>query len=224
MKLFFDRFDAGRQLAQRLRSYADTDSVVLALPRGGVLVGYEVAKQLRVPLDVVIACRVGHPLNKEFTVCAVTENRKRVCAEDGLYGLDEEWIGEEVTLAIDEVARQRQMFGASETIPIKGKTAIIIDDGITTGLTIKAALLMVRAQMPKRIVLGVPVAPYAVVKELSDQVDEVVVLENDKAYKGSVGAYYTYFPKIQDEEVITCLGGYAKHHQKEQSVQRAGNT
>jgi putative phosphoribosyl transferase len=203
--MFFDRYDAGKQLAKKLTSYTNTDSVVLALPRGGVLVGHEIATRLHLPLDVVIISKIGHPMNKEVAICAITEDGRRVCDDGGLYGLEESWIEHESAIAMGEAIRRRQVFGAGMAIQITSKTVIVTDDGIATGLTMKAALLMIHAQRPKKVVLAIPVAPHEVQKELRDQVDELVVLDTGKDYRGAVGAYYTHFPEVHDKEVITCL-------------------
>ncbi len=204
--MFFDRYDAGKQLASKLQTYKDTDSIVLALPRGGVLVGYEIATALHLPLDVVITRKIGHPFNKEVAICAVTEDGRRVCDDWGLYGLDDDsWLEHETAIAMEEAVRRRKVFGVQTSLSLKDKTVIITDDGIATGLTMKAALLTICSQKPKKIVLAVPVAPHDVLKELSAEVDEVVVLDTGENYRGAVGAYYTHFPEVFDKEVITCL-------------------
>lgn len=204
--MFLDRYDAGKQIASKLQTYKDTNSVVLALPRGGVLVGYEIATALHLPLDVVITCKIGHPLNKEMAVCVVTEDGRRVCDDRGLCGLDDDsWLEHETVAATGEIVRRRNVFGVRAPLSLKNKTVIVTDDGIATGLTMKAALLMIRSQKPKKIVLAVPVAPHDVLKEFSTEVDEVVVLDTGEDYRGAVGAYYTHFPEVFDEEVIACL-------------------
>lgn len=205
MKMFFDRYDAGKQLASQLHLYKDTDSVVLALPRGGVLVGHEIATALNLPLDIVITRKIGHPWSKEMAICAVTEDGQRVCGSDGLYGVDESWIEHESVVATEEAARRRKVFGAPSPRSIKDKTVILTDDGIATGLTMKAALLAIRSQQPKKIVLAVPVGPHEVLEELQTEVDELVVLDTGEDYRSAVGAYYTHFPEVFDKEVIACL-------------------
>lgn len=202
--MFFDRYDAGDRLASKLQLYKDSDSVVIALPRGGVLVGHQIATALHLPLNIVITRKIGHPLNREVAVCAVTEDGQRVCG-NGDYMFDKSWIKHETALAKEEALRRRHVFGVHPLIPIKGKTVIVADDGIATGLTMKAALLMIRAQKPKKIVLAIPVCPYEVYINLRKEVDEIVMLDESKEYRGSVGAYYTHFPEVFDDKVITCL-------------------
>ena len=204
--MFFDRYDAGNQLATKLQSYKNTDTVVLALPRGGVLVGYEIATDLGLPLDIVITRKIGHPFNKEVAICAVTEDGRRVSDDWGLCGLDDDsWLRHETEVAMTEAVRRRKMYGAKTQLSITNKTVIVTDDGVATGLTMKAALLMVRAQKPKKIILAIPVCPRDVLAELTDLVDEVVILDKDKEFRGAVGLYYTHFAEVYDKEVVVCL-------------------
>lgn len=203
--MLFDRYDAGKQLAAKLTQYTDTDAVVLALPRGGVLVGYEIAKALRVPLDIVITRKIGHPLDEEVAVCAMTEDGKRVCEDEDLLGLDKKWLQSESAIAMGEIRRRRQVFGIAEQQSLTNRTVIVTDDGVATGLTMKAALMSIRSHRPRKIILAVPVCPRIVLRELSLLVDEVVLLSDDPQFRGAVGAYYTYFPEVFDKEVITCL-------------------
>jgi predicted phosphoribosyltransferase len=216
--MFFDRYDAGKQLASKLQPYKNTDAVVLALPRGGVLVGHEIATALNLPLDIVITRKIGHPFNKEVAICAVTEDGRRVCA-DGLEGLDDDsWLERETAIAVKEAIRRRKVFGARSPQSIKNKTVIVTDDGIATGLTMKAALLMIQSQKPKKIVLAVPVCPHDTLKELRTQVDEVVVLDRGKDYRGAVGSYYTHFGEVFDKEVAVCLENVASSQNVERKV------
>jgi putative phosphoribosyl transferase len=212
--LFFDRYEAGQRLARKLVAYTNSDSVVLAIPSGGVLVGYEIATHLHLPLDVVITQKISHPLNNEMAICAITENGRRICDNSGLYGHDETWISQKSAIAMGEAVRRRQVFGAGMAIPITNKTVIVTDDGISTGLTMKAVLLMIHAQKPKKIILAVPVCPHEVIKEMCGQVDEIFLLDTGKDYRGAVGAYYTHFPKVSDKEVVACLSSTKKAPRK----------
>ncbi len=206
MKLFFDRYDAGKQLATRLARYAQTRAVVVALPRGGVLVGSEIARALNVPLDIVITRKIEHPFTQAVAICAVTEDGNRVCNDWGFCGIDEGWIEHETMVAMAEVTRRRHVFGTqAPTQTIKGKTVIVTDDGIATGLSMKAALMSIRAGQPRKIVLAIPLCPREVLKELSLLVDEVIILIDEIRFLGAVGAYYTYYPAVSDAEVIACL-------------------
>lgn len=214
MKTFRDRSDAGRQLANKLTSYTNSDAVVLALPRGGVVVGHEIATRLHVPLDVIITRKIGHPQNKEYAICAITEDGRRICDSTGLRGIDEAWVQQESAIAMGEVVRRRQLLSGGEAIPITDKTVIVVDDGVATGLTMRAALMMVHAQKPARVILAVPVVPHDVLKDFQDLADEFVILDNGKDFRGSVGEYYENFAQVPDKEIVLCLKSTRKSSKK----------
>ena len=208
--MFLDRYDAGQRLAVKLKEYKNSATVVLALPRGGVLVGHEIATELNLPLDVVITRKIGHPLNKEIAICAVTEDGRRVCDDYSPYAVDKNWIDRESQLAVKEATRRRLVYGVLTPQSLRDKTVIVTDDGIATGLTMKAALMSIPSQKPRKIVLALPVCPPEVLRELKSQVDEVVVLDESKPYRGAVGAYYTHFPEVSDKQVVDCLKDVAQ--------------
>ena len=204
--MFSDRYEAGRQLASKLQRYKDAQTIVYALPRGGVLVGCSAARALKAPLDVVITRKIGHPLGKEVAICAITEDGERICDEAGVEGVDPAWIEEESAIQMREAARRRALYKPhTVNTSAKDKIAIIIDDGIATGLTMKAAIVAIRKQMPREIIVAVPVSPHETSEDLRSQVDEFIALIDDPAYKGAVGAYYRHFEEVIDEEVIACL-------------------
>ncbi len=204
--MFADRIDAGRQLAQALAKYRAADAVVYALPRGGVVLGYEVATALGAPLDLAIARKIGHPHNPEYAVCAVTEDGPLICDEAELGFLDKVWLAEAVERERQEAKRRRAAYltGRSRISPA-GKTAILVDDGIATGLTIRAALASLRKEKPAKVVVAVPCAGADVTAMLRREADEVIVLTNEEEYQGAVGAYYEKFPQVTDAEVIALL-------------------
>lgn len=204
--MFFDRHSAGRQLAGALEAYTNSDAIVYALPRGGVVVGRAVAAMLGLPLDIVIARKVGHPANPEVAICAITEDGDYLCNEYGLGGVDREWVMHALARQQAEAARRREVY--KHGLPVRvatGKTAIIVDDGIATGLTMHAAVHAIKKQTPAHIVIAVPVAPAGVLAEFTPEVDAVVVLRADSRFRGVVGSYYTHFPQVSDLEVMTCL-------------------
>jgi len=205
--MFFDRDDAGKQLAQKLKGYTGTNAVVYAVPRGGVVTGREVSRALDVPMDIVVACRVIHPMNKECAVCAVTEDGERVCDEVGVCCLDDAWIDVESKIQQEEARRRRRVYRGSETpLSAEGRTAILVDDGVATGLSMKAVILAIQKQKPRKIVVATPVAPHRIVTELNQLVDEMVVLKDESHYKGTVSMYYKHFHAVSDKEVQAALG------------------
>lgn len=201
-----NRQDAGRLLAKELSGYKNNVVVIYALPRGGVVLGFEIAKELGLPLDVVITRKIGHPDNPEYAVCSVTEEGDLYCNEYEKSFLNSEWLKEEVEKEKKEAQRRKNVYlKGKEHISAKGKTAIIVDDGIATGLTMFAAIKYLKKEKPKKIVVAVPVAPHDTLEILKKEVNEVVVLEDAKRYLGSVGAYYRDFPQVSDQEVVKLL-------------------
>lgn len=204
--MFFDRYQAGEQLAKRLRHYRGSDTVVYALPRGGVLVGLPIAKLLHAPLDVVITRKIGHPLNPEFAVGAITEQGDLIHDETGNCGLDESWLESQRLAQWTEARRRRAVYkGNTESINAKDKVAILVDDGVATGLSVKAAIMTIKKQRPRKLVLAVPVAPHETVVALTHLVDEMVVIKDDTKFRGAVGAYYTNFSEMTDDDVVAAL-------------------
>lgn len=206
--MFTNREDAGRQLARKLEHYRETDAVVLALPRGGVVVGYEIAKAFHFPLDIVAVRKIGHPSNPEYAICATDEKGMLLCNEEERGHIDAEWLKEEVERQRQEAARRLKVYrGNKEPVEIKGKTVIITDDGIATGLTMRLAIAAVKAQEPKRVVVAVPVASPEVARGIKSEVDEFIVLLPPEEFLGAVGAHYAEFDQTADEEVIRLLKG-----------------
>ena len=204
--MFKDREEAGRMLARQLVQYRGKDAIVYALPRGGVMLGFEVARFIDAPLDLVIARKIGHPENPEYAIGAVTEEGEMFCNEKEKKELDASWLAEEIKKEQKEAKRRREAYlEGRPRLSAKGKIAIVIDDGVATGLTLLSALKSIRKDEPKELVVAVPVAPNDVVETLRSAADTVVVLMDEKMYLGAVGAYYHNFPQVSDEEVIELL-------------------
>jgi putative phosphoribosyl transferase len=203
---FKNRTQAGIELAQALSKYNNTDGIVYALPRGGVPLGVEVAKALHMPLDLIIPRKIGHPSNPEYAICAVGESGALVCNEAEVSRVDQEWFQQQVQAEREEARRRRTYYlKHRESVPLKGKTAIIVDDGIATGLTMEAAIQDAKQQGPGKVVVAVPVAPRDTMDRLRHEVDEVVTLDIPEVYLGAVGAYYDHFAQVSDEEVVDML-------------------
>ena len=201
---FADRRDAGMRLAKALARYDSDDAVVYALPRGGVAIGAEVAKQLELPLSLVIPRKIGHPENPEYAVCAVTEEGELVCNEEESSKLDPKWLKAAATREQKEAKRRRAAYGGAR-IPATGKIALIVDDGIATGLTMRAAIRSLRKELPSEVMVAAPVAPREVVDYLRGDADDVVILDDTEPFLGAIGAYYESFPQVTDEEVVTLM-------------------
>ena len=203
---FSDRKEAGRKLAAKLKGYRGSDTVVYALPRGGVVLGYEISQALRVPLDLVITRKIGHPYNPEYAVGAITEDGEALYEEREKAEVDQDWLRHAAGKEQGEALRRRNVYlkGKKRTFA-QGKRVIVVDDGVATGLTLRAAILSLRKDKPRELIVAVPVAPHDVVQVLKKEADKVIVLEDAQEYLGAVGAYYDEFLQVSDEEVVRFL-------------------
>ena len=203
---YADRRDAGRRLAGALAGLAGPATVVLALPRGGVILGAEVARALGAPLDLVLPRKVGHPSFPEYGIAAVAEAGEVVENRDEVARVDPAWFARAVAEERAEAARRRRSsLGDRPPTDLTGMTAILVDDGIATGLTMRAALCDVRARGAARAVVAVPVAPADAVARMRREADDVVTLQAPPDFAGAVGAYYRDFRQVTDEEVVRAL-------------------
>lgn len=205
---FRDRVDAGRKLAAALRQYRGAkDAIIIALPRGGVVVGAEVAKALALPLDIVVPRKIGAPGNPEYAIGAITESGEPVWDQQAVSLTDasEEYLAAVVVKERTEAQRRLTTYrGDRSPRNLKGKTVILVDDGIATGLTMRAAIATIRSEGASHIVLTVPVAAADSIAKLRLEVDEIVVLHAPQWF-GAVGAFYNVFEQTTDEEVIALL-------------------
>ncbi|XLS30680.1 phosphoribosyltransferase [Flavobacteriaceae bacterium M23B6Z8] len=203
-KLFHNRKDAGEQLAVALRKYEKEDVVVLAIPRGGLPLGYIISKELGKPLDVVLTKKIGHPFNKEYAIGAVSLESKMI---SDTIDISERYIAEE-TARLRALLEQRyhQYYQNIEPVNFANKTVIIVDDGIATGNTLIATIELVAKKLPTKIVVAVPVAPSTALKKIKNQikVNEVVCLHIPSRFR-AVGAFYCDFSPVSDREAITLL-------------------
>ena len=219
--LFRDRKDAGLRLAERLARYRDEDSVVLALPRGGVPVGYEVARALKVPLDVFIARKLGAPNQPELGIGAVAQDGSRVLNERIVeeIGVSEEYIERVAAEETKEAERRIKLFRGERPEPeVRERTAILVDDGIATGVTTRAAIEALRRRDPRRLVLAVPVCATHAAESLRREVDELICLEAPLNLM-AIGLWYRHFEQTSDEEVIDLL----ERARREQEEERGAN-
>lgn len=205
--LFRDRVDAGQRLAKRLESYRHASPVVFAIPRGGVPVGAEIARWLDAELDVVVARKLGAPFHAELAIGAVTADGERFLSQDIISQLrvDDAYL-EQITKEQGEEARRReQRFrGGRPPVDVKGRTALLVDDGLATGATMRAAARSLRKREPGRLVVAVPVGSREACAALRKDADEVVCLaEPDPFY--AIGLYYEHFEQVEDAEVLRLL-------------------
>jgi len=207
--VFADRRDAGRKLGCALGSYREHDAVVCAVPRGGVIVGTEVARALAVPLDVVITRKIGHPVTSEYAIAAVGEDGAAFTNPEELQSIDREWFNAQVLSQQAEAQRRRRVYVQDrQPLDLKNKTAIIVDDGLATGLTMFAAIEDVRRRGPRKVVVAVPVARPETVRRLRLVADEVVVVYSAQDF-GLIGSFYSDFEQVNDAAVVEALASMA---------------
>ena len=204
---FGDRADAGRKLAARLAEYAESRPIVLALPRGGVAVGYEVARALGALLDVCVVRKLGVPWHPELGMGAVSEGGFISLSHEILdyVGLTDDELSDVVEAERAEVERRVQRYCGDRPRPdLRGRTVILVDDGIATGGTVRAAISAIRAQQPREIVLAVPVAAADTLQALAPEVDRIVSLITPPDLH-AIGYWYDDFQQVSDEEVVRLL-------------------
>lgn len=205
---FKDRTESGKLLAEKLLKYKGKEVVVYAVPRGGVVLGVEIAKALGAPLDLVITRKIGHPYNPEYALCVIAEDMHMMCDEVDRASVDQKWLEAEMEKERREAIRRREVYLKGRKRPeVAGKIAIVVDDGIATGLTFLMALKEVRHLNPSKLVAAIPVSPVDTAEKIKKEVDELVALDIDPQFLGAVGAYYDNFPQVEDTEVIRLLGG-----------------
>ena len=206
---FNDRLEAGQKLAKALSRYRKQQPAILALPRGGVPVAAEIASALDAPLDLVLVRKIGVPFQPELAMGAVVDGDAPLIVRNEDV-IDSAGIGETEFKAVcdrelAEIERmRRQYLGSRERVDVARRTAIVVDDGIATGATMRAALRATRMRNPKRLVLAVPVGPTDSVAAMRQEADDVVCLEDHTSF-GAIGLFYRDFRQISDEEVIETL-------------------
>lgn len=214
--LFIDRKDAGRQLAAELAQQELRDPVVIALPRGGVPVAFEIAKTLRAPLDVLLVRKIRAPYQPELALGAVAEGDPPYIEMDEALarrcGASDTYVEHEKAHQLAEIGRRRVLYGTfASSGSLGGKTAVLVDDGIATGATVRAALLALRSRDPAELVLAVPVAPADTLEQLQFLVDRMVCLHTPAAFWG-VGGFYSDFTQVEDETVVDLLRTARRWH------------
>lgn len=204
---FSDRQEAGVKLAAALAKFKGEDLVVLSLPRGGVVLGVEVARALGQPHDLAIVRKIGAPENPEYAICVTDESGAGViCNEAEKAQLDPAWLEDAIAKEQAEAKRRREKYlTGRKPLDLTGKIVILVDDGIATGLTMRGAIRLVKTKKPAKIVVAIPVTPRDTAKILRKEADELVALHEPTEYLGSVGAYFINFPQTEDEEVIELM-------------------
>lgn len=214
---FKDRCDAGQQLAKLLSPLGRRDIVVYALPRGGVIVAAEIIKVLGCTFDLVITRKIRHPFSPEYAIGAIAEDGHSVFNEDAIEDVDKEYLKSEISVQRKEARRRRKIYlSGKKPVSCTGKIAILVDDGIATGLTMKAAIKeLTFHSKPHKIVVAVPIASKKIVDELQyNKMISVVTCATPLSFDGSIGSYYKNFPQISDKKVVRILCNLQNYCQK----------
>ena len=206
MTIFKDRVEAGQKLALKLSDYKNKPVVIYALPRGGVVLGAEIAKALGAELDLVIVRKIGHPYEPEYAIGVIAEDGDLILNPAEFKSLSKNWLEDAKKREQEEAKRRREKYlGKKPKIDVADKIAIIVDDGVATGLSIELAVKEIKHKKPKEIIVAVPVIPKDTAIKLEKEVNKLIALSFEENYVGAVGAYYEYFPQVTDEEVIKLL-------------------
>ena len=219
MAFFSDRVNAGKRLASALKDFSGKHGLVLAIPRGGVVVGYEIAKAINLPLDVIIPRKIGAPDNLELAVGAVAEDGTAILDEKLIryLGVSHDYIREETERQKQEIQRRLKLYRQDTSYPnLKGLDVIVVDDGIATGSTMKAALASVKNRGAATITVAIPVGPPSTIEELEKMANQVVCLYTPEYFQ-AIGEFYSDFNQTSDEEVIRLLRE-SKHKSERKST------
>ncbi len=207
--IFINRVEAGMRLADALMSYKGQNVVVFALPRGGVVLGVEIAKALDAKLDLIVVRKIGHPDAPDYAIAAIAADGHSVENVLEVRTIDTEWFEKASEAEQEEARRRRELFlGERPPIPVEGSVAIIVDDGLATGLTMSLAIHEARHKNPSKVVVAVPVAPPEAVAELKRLVDDIVVLYTPEEEFGCIGAFYWDFRQVSDAEVVDLMKNF----------------
>jgi putative phosphoribosyl transferase len=206
--MFMNRHDAGKQLAASLKAYDKSqNTIVIGLPRGGVVPAMEVADLLHLPLDIICARKIGAPWNPEYAVGAVTETGKYILDESVIdqLNISKEYLQQAIEQEKQQAQRRLALFRSGrKPRNLKDQTVILVDDGLATGMTMKAAILSAKLDGAKKVVVAVPVSPWETLQEIKQLADEVVCLSTPPFFE-AVGQFYAEFSQVEDEQVIAIL-------------------
>ena len=206
--IFKNREEAGRQLVAELLQYRnDPRGLILALPRGGVAVGYQLSLALHIPLDVFITRKIGAPGNPEYAIGAVAETGSRYLNQEAVssFGVSRHELERLIHAQEKEIARRKDLYRQGRPLPqLTGRTVLLVDDGVATGATFMASALAIRSLQPRRLVGVIPVGPSSTIREVRSHVDELVVLMTPGPFE-AVGNFFVDFTQVEDRDVIQYL-------------------
>jgi len=206
--IFKDRKEAGARLAAKLKNFkGQMDTIILALPRGGVVTGFSVAQDLNLPLDIIVTRKIGAPFDQEYAIGAITETGEGIFDQRAIATLNisPDYLKQTIAQEQKEAQRRLELYRQNRPdLNLKDKTVIIVDDGLATGLTMRAAIKSTKMKKAAKIIAAIPVAAKDSLDQIAQEADEVIYLDAP-AYFGAVGSFYENFGQTTDEEVIELL-------------------
>lgn len=210
--IFNDRKEAAKKLARALMPFKYSDSVVMALPRGGVVLGSQISKELKSPLGLILVRKIGHPYFPEYAIGALAEDQEPIYNEYEASLVGSEWLHQAVISARKIIAQRKDYYFVKHKQPeIEGRIVIVVDDGVATGYTMQAALSYIKTKRPKRVIVAVPVASKESIGILENLADDIITISNPEDFAGSVGAHYKNFSQVDDHDVKTILEKNAEY-------------
>ncbi|MDD2823408.1 MAG: phosphoribosyltransferase family protein [Candidatus Daviesbacteria bacterium] len=210
---FRDRYEAGKKLAGILKPLKNQKVVVYALPRGGVIIGAEIARELDAPFDLIITRKIGHPNSLEYAIGAIAEDGHSIFEKEQISEIDPDYIITAAEKEKEEAKRRRQIYlEGKKPISSKNKIAILVDDGVATGLTMKIAIKELQMHYkPKKIIVAVGIISDSVADELESEGVEIITLIRENNFLGAIGEYYQDFSPVEDTDVIKIMKGVKIH-------------
>ena len=206
--IFKDRQEAGRKLISKLHQYKDrADVIVLGLPRGGIVTAFEIAQGLNLPLDLIVTRKIGAPDNPEFAIGAITEDGEGIfdAVTISTYRISRQYIDEEIKKEKKEAERRLKVYRENRPpLNLQDKTVILVDDGVATGATLRAAIRSAKIKNAKKIVVAVPVIARDILEKIKNEVDEIVYLDAPLFFS-AIGSFYEVFAQTEDEEVVALM-------------------
>jgi putative phosphoribosyl transferase len=205
---FKNRQDAGKQLSEKLAQYKNnSNTIVLGLPRGGVVVAFEIAQALHLPMDIIVPRKIGAPGNPELAIGAITEDGEGIFDERMIldYGVSQDYLTKEIQKEKQEALRRLKLYrGTRSPLHLKNKIALLVDDGIATGATMRAAIKSAKAKDASKIIVAIPTAANDSLEKIKKEADEVLCLDAPPLFF-AIGEFYQDFPQIEDKEVIDLM-------------------
>lgn len=208
MEIFKNREDAGEKLALILKDKKINSPLIFALPKGGVVLGYKISKELSVPLDIIPIKKIGHPTSEEYAICAIDEKGNTTCNNEEIVDVSKKWLENEKKINLEEAIRRRKIYSKNIIREnVNDRNVIIVDDGVATGLSMRAAISSLLKENPKSIIIATAVIPHEtaeVFRNLDNRVEVISVIETENLF-GAIAEYYDDFEQLDDETVIKYL-------------------